>query len=448
MEKRHEEKIIINTTNKTISNKEALLISIENQYNDIKKLLKAVKIVAPGSNLTETYNNLELDKSNLVFGVESIIVESADTGNKTDFDNWVSNNFNKNNIVKAIKHLVEISYTADQINTSNFIPEASTNYMAIANKELIIANYSNIIDDYYSKNREGILSQILNNIKTKIQNWTPIYNSDAINHYTCINVGSFIQFANESTQSPYDGSISITVDEEDHYPLINGLANTINSSTRNTQVPTINGLKSIFGENFDKIGSKTAGGLYQPIYLNNGNFTVASNVVSGVYETLKDNSSSGWRITSTNGATVSLQATKVFGAVYNDYAEYRAAEAQAGRCIIENGNGTLSLSTGRLQLGANIVSDTFGFAIGETDEATCPIAVCGRVLVYPLESKEMYHPGAAVCSGPEGTISLMSREEIREWPDAIVGYVSEVPTYETWGTDNVPVNGRIWIKIK
>jgi hypothetical protein len=42
----------------------------------------------------------------------------------------------------------------------------------------------------------------------------------------------------------------------------------------------------------------------------------------------------------------------------------------------------------------------------------------------------------------------MTREEIREWPDAIVGFVSEVPTYDTWGSENVPVNGRIWIKIK
>jgi len=42
----------------------------------------------------------------------------------------------------------------------------------------------------------------------------------------------------------------------------------------------------------------------------------------------------------------------------------------------------------------------------------------------------------------------MSREEIREWPDRIVGYVSEIPTYKYWGSDKVEVNGRIWIKIK
>lgn len=42
----------------------------------------------------------------------------------------------------------------------------------------------------------------------------------------------------------------------------------------------------------------------------------------------------------------------------------------------------------------------------------------------------------------------MTREEVREYPDRMIGTVSAVPTYETWGENNVPVNGRIWIRIK
>ena len=42
----------------------------------------------------------------------------------------------------------------------------------------------------------------------------------------------------------------------------------------------------------------------------------------------------------------------------------------------------------------------------------------------------------------------MSREEIVNYPDRIIGTVSEIPTYETWGTNNVKVNGRIWITVK
>lgn len=148
-------------------------------------------------------------------------------------------------------------------------------------------------------------------------------------------------------------------------------------------------------------------------------------------------------------ARKSIKGYKVHGAVFNDYAEYRHTEnIQPGRCVIETGNGDLILATERMQLGANIVSDTFGFSIGETSYANTPIAVCGRVLAYPDGPREMFKPGEAVCSGSNGTISRMRREEIRNWPDAIVGYVSEIPQYEKWGADQVNVDGRIWIKVK
>jgi hypothetical protein len=98
--------------------------------------------------------------------------------------------------------------------------------------------------------------------------------------------------------------------------------------------------------------------------------------------------------------------------------------------------------------GANIVSDTFGFAIGETKSCKTPLAVSGRVLAYPYEPKETYNPGDAVCSGPNGTISKMTRAEIRDYPERIVGTVSEIPTYEVWGSGNIKVNGRIWIKVR
>ena len=166
-------------------------------------------------------------------------------------------------------------------------------------------------------------------------------------------------------------------------------------------------------------------------------FDRSQNLVLGNGNTKKDGD---------NGVLV---ATKVRGAVFNDYAEYRESLIkEPGRCVIETGYGDLELSTKRLQLGGSIISDTFGFSIGETDKAKTPIAVCGRVLAYPYEDRYKFTAGAAVCSGPNGTVSLMTREEIREWPDAIIGYVSEIPEYKEWGTDKIQVNNRIWIKIK
>lgn len=166
-------------------------------------------------------------------------------------------------------------------------------------------------------------------------------------------------------------------------------------------------------------------------------FDRSQNLVLGNGNTTKDDD---------NGVLV---ATKVRGAVFNDYAEYRESLIkEPGRCVIETGYGDLELSTKRLQLGGNIISDTFGFSIGETDKAETPIAVCGRVLAYPYENRYKFTAGAAVCSGPNGTVSLMTREEIKEWPDAIIGYVSEIPEYKEWGTDKIQINNRIWIKIK
>lgn len=145
-----------------------------------------------------------------------------------------------------------------------------------------------------------------------------------------------------------------------------------------------------------------------------------------------------------------IRAGQVYGAVWNDYAEYRQTKEyiQPGYCVIETGKGDLIKSSKRLQPGANIVSDTFGFAIGETEQTKTPLAVSGRVLAYPYEDRDSYQAGDPVCSGPNGTISKMTREEVREYPERIIGTVSEIPDYEVWGTGNVKVNNRIWIKVK
>lgn len=153
----------------------------------------------------------------------------------------------------------------------------------------------------------------------------------------------------------------------------------------------------------------------------------------------------------TSSGTKAGSNAPFYGAVWNDYAEFRqykdSDKIPYGRIVVENGDDTLSLSTERLQKGGNVCSDTFGFAIGETEQNTMPIAVSGRALVYTYEPRETYKPGEAVCTAPNGTISRMTREEIKEYPDCIVGYVSAIPDYEVWGENNTIVDNRIWIKV-
>lgn len=154
-----------------------------------------------------------------------------------------------------------------------------------------------------------------------------------------------------------------------------------------------------------------------------------------------------FRINLTNGFTY---VSKLYGAVWNDYAEFRNGDTiEPGKCVIEVGDDTLITSTERLMPGANITSDTFGFAIGETEQAKTPIAVSGRVLAYPYESREEFKKniGYPVCSGPNGTVSIMTDEEYRDKGYCAIGTISAVPEYEEWGTGKVKVNGRVWIKV-
>jgi len=155
-------------------------------------------------------------------------------------------------------------------------------------------------------------------------------------------------------------------------------------------------------------------------------------------------------------------AGHLWGAVWNDYAEMRnvpeandyTAESPstklAGRCVRDVGNGTMTLTTERLQRGGKIVSDTFGFNIGETEDCKTPIAVSGRALVYIFEGREVaaQHIGWPVGTGPDGTVSIMTEEEEEKYPSRIVGTISEIPTYETWGEKNININNRIWIYVK
>ena len=151
---------------------------------------------------------------------------------------------------------------------------------------------------------------------------------------------------------------------------------------------------------------------------------------------------------------------KVYNAVWNDYAEYRASkDAAPGYVIAPDKDGISYKTSERLQAGARIISDTYGMAIGETDKAKVPVGLVGRVLAYPYRPIKDYQIGDCVCSAPNGTVDIMTREEIKEYPDRILGIVNEIPSYEIWdGTltlanngktgNKIKVNGRIWIDIK
>ena len=259
-----------------------------------------------------------------------------------------------------------------------------------------------------------------------------------ISNYWGINITT-----RDSSCLQHNGNIILDASNYSGYCLplsggqVNGFSRFVGGITVNRNGCAYNGY---FGEGNSVIEVRTTDGSYPSVCFHRSGYdhVVLSEVSGNIY------------FGSTGGATDrNILAGRVYGAVYNDYAEYRQSkELTPGRCVIETLSGELILSTSRLQPGGNIISDTYGFAIGETDKSQTPIAVCGRVLAFPFEDKSVYEAGDAVCTGPNGTISKMSREEIREYPERIVGTVSEIPEYEEWGSSNVKVNGRIWIKVK
>jgi hypothetical protein len=189
------------------------------------------------------------------------------------------------------------------------------------------------------------------------------------------------------------------------------------------------------GENQNGIAYK-GGSLY--LFGNNSTGT------AGIYD-----SNSGYVMQKQSNNKYNIWGNAVYGAVWNDYAEYRASkEEQPGRVVLEDNNGVCQRTTERLQPFAGVISDTFGFCQGETETAKTPLAVAGRVLVYPCQNRGNYKVGDCVCAAPNGTVDIMTREEVMMYPDRIVGTVSEIPQYDVWGSGNALVNGRIWIKVR
>lgn len=143
----------------------------------------------------------------------------------------------------------------------------------------------------------------------------------------------------------------------------------------------------------------------------------------------------------------------VTNAVWNDLGECRKSDSrESGYAIAPSGTRTFT----RLEPGARIISDTWGFLLGdENDTEKAPVAIAGRVLAYPLHDKSYYEVGDAVCAAEGGKIDKMTREEIKEYPDRIIGIVNEIPDYDIWepsreggGREPIHTNGRIWIDVR
>lgn len=336
--------------------------------------------------------------------------------------------------------------------------------------------YRNVVEDNLnSKSATNSLSanqgRLLNAAKVRRQYWEiPI----AANKWSRI---CYVTKKNWAIGSSYMINIAISGDNF----VSNDLFVIKTHATRKAQITKISGSKSATykirvvsnddGDSYVELftyASSQVTALCTFIDMQAGSFTPYSVLTDGttlpanfaVNATLVTNNNSlqgnlTWKEISDNATcTINTSGTitgsKVYGAVWNDYAEFRCAaeEVAAGDVVWSDDKGNLHKTFERMQSFEGVVSDTYGFAIGETDKAKTPLAVAGRVLVRTDCDRNSFHAGDVVCTGENGTVSKMTRNEVVMYPDRIVGTVSEIPDYETWGSGNIAVKNRIWIKVK
>jgi len=85
-------------------------------------------------------------------------------------------------------------------------------------------------------------------------------------------------------------------------------------------------------------------------YARNGNMTSANDLWQGwAFAEGKVAVINGWRFGNGNGGLAPIYGSKVYNAVWNDFAEYRVSDiTEGGRVLISDGKGHLVLSTERL----------------------------------------------------------------------------------------------------
>ena len=201
----------------------------------------------------------------------------------------------------------------------------------------------------------------------------------------------------------------------------------------NADATTLNSAKTYSNNNFLKLSGGTVTGV-----TTFSNKTASTSTTTGAV-----------KISGGLGVAGDIYANKVYGAVWNDFAEYRTykySKPNPGQVVVECGDDTVKLCDHRLSKGAMITSDTAGIVIGQKTKGI-PVAVAGRVLAYTDKPRDTFEVGDAVCSGKDGTISRMRWWEKLLFPDRILGVVSCIPNYGVWGTGDIEVNNRIWIRI-
>jgi len=140
--------------------------------------------------------------------------------------------------------------------------------------------------------------------------------------------------------------------------------------------------------------------------------------------------------------------SKVYNAVWNDYADYISLEGPIpiipGRVYSYNGHFH-QIASSYAEMGViGICSDTFSFVAGhKEDEFQVPIAVCGFVLAYV---DKVYPSGTPLTSATDGGLTEMTLETKMKFPERLLATFYKEERSTAWY--GIEVNGRHWVQVR
>ena len=147
-----------------------------------------------------------------------------------------------------------------------------------------------------------------------------------------------------------------------------------------------------------------------------------------------------------------ISGTKVFHAVWNDVSDAIEVqddlEVEPGCCYMFDGTRYKKTEEYCQKGIIGIHSDTAGSMLGRKGRhKELDISIGGFVLAYVDGT---YECGTPLTCGPDGCLTEMKREDVREYPERLVATYWKPEPEDYWGPEGsqIAVNDRQWVKIK
>lgn len=260
-------------------------------------------------------------------------------------------------------------------------------------------------------------------------------------------IGSSNQLINDDSEVYGVDNDTIKIDSTNKYIYVDKDA-VVKSGTNTTVSDGVVNVTSL------TLGSTEEDSTYITVTNKNGGSSPAVKIVGtkNTDTTEPDSTNSALYVDGNIRSEGNISGSKVFHAVWNDISDAIEVqddlEVEPGFCYMFDGK-TYKKTEEYCQKGVlGIHSDTAGDILGrKCRHKELDIAIGGFVLAHV---DDIYESGTPLTCGPDGCLTEMKREDVREYPERLVATYWRPEQADFWGPENsqIAVNGRQWVKVK